>query len=86
MNEEIKAYHTELLEGIKCSLCQAGIAVSVGTLVAAALAGFPEDTAAIDAIAEALDLEPEVVEKIIEEAAKSPKAAIKGLCKALHAC
>ena len=73
----------------KCIACIAGITTVATAAIVAAMAAFPEDMPLIEALAEICDLDPEVVEKIIEDAVKnglSVSGVVKKICQALGTC
>ena len=73
----------------KCIVCKAGIITIASAAIVAAMAGFPEDMPLIEALAELVGLDAEVVEEIIEEAVKdglSITGVAKKICQALGTC
>ena len=59
--------------------------ISAGAAIAAAVAGFPEDAPLIDALADLVGLDPEVIEEILE-GTKNVGDIVKAICKALGTC
>lgn len=70
----------------KCTACEAGLNGSLAAAIAAAIAGFPEDTPAIAAIATATGLSVPIVTGILAGGAVTVEAVIYELCKEMKAC
>ncbi len=73
----------------KCIACIAGITTIATAAIVAAMAAFPEDLPLIEALADLVGLDAEVVEEIIKEAVEqglSVSGVVKKICKALGTC
>jgi hypothetical protein len=68
-----------------CDLCLAATMTTAGAAIALAIAGFPEDMPAIEALAELVGLSVEEIEEILE-GTKSVSEVVEKICEALHAC
>ena len=69
-----------------CAACEAGLNTTLAAVILAAIAGFPEDTPAIAAIAAACGIPEAVVTSILAGGAGGLEAVISSLCKAMGAC
>ena len=80
--------HTELLGAnwFKCAACEAGLNASLSTVILAAIAGFPEDTPAIAAIAAACGISEAAVKVILAGGGAGLESVISSLCKDMGAC
>ena len=80
--------HTELLGAswFACAGCEAGLNATLAAVILAAIAGFPEDTPAIAAIAAACGIPEAVVTTILAGGAAGLETVISELCKAMGAC
>ena len=80
-----KGTHDLKCSSPKCDLCLSATMISAGAAIAAAVAGFPEDAPLIDALADLVGLDPEVIEEILE-GTKNVGDIVKAICKALGTC
>lgn len=80
--------HTQALESnwFACAACEAGLNASLAVVIAAAIAGFPEDTPAIAAIATACGISEAAVTAILAGGAAGVESVISSLCSAMGAC
>ena len=80
--------HAEALNSnwFTCTACEAGLNGTLAGVIAVAIAGFPEDTPAIAAIAAACGIAESVVVGILAGGAVTVEKAIFELCKAMKAC
>lgn len=69
-----------------CTGCKTGLTASVAGLIAAAIAGFPEDVPEVGAIAAAAGLQEEVVIAILAGGASTVESVIEKLCEKMGAC
>jgi hypothetical protein len=59
--------------------------ISAGAAIGIAIAGFPEDTPAIEALADLVGVSVEDIEEILE-GTKNVADVVKGICRALGTC
>jgi hypothetical protein len=80
--------HTEALEAnwFACAACEAGLNATLAALILVAIAGFPEDTPAIAAIAAACSIPEAVVTAILAGGGAGLESVISSLCTAMGAC
>jgi len=80
--------HTETIKSswFACAACEAALNAALAGVILAAIAGFPEDTPAIAAIAVACGLSEAVVTTILSGGAAGLETIINELCKAMNAC
>lgn len=80
--------HTELLGAswFECTACKTGLALTLSAVIAVAIAGFPEDTPAIAAIAAACGISEAAVIAILAEGEAGLESVILSLCEAMGAC
>jgi hypothetical protein len=69
-----------------CAGCEAGLNATLAAVILAAIAGFPEDTPIIAAIAEACGIPEAVVTTILAGGGAGLETVINELCKAMGAC
>lgn len=86
-----KAEENALLEcdSPECIACIAGITTVASAAIVAAMAAFPEDMPLIEALAELVGLDAEVVEEIIKEAIEQGldvTGVVRKICVALDGC
>lgn len=80
-----KGNHDLKCSSPKCDLCLSATMISAGAAIALAVAGFPEDTPAIEALAELVGLDVDVIEEILD-GTKNVADIVKAICKALGTC
>jgi len=68
-----------------CIACISATMISAGAAIAAAVAGFPEDTPLIEALAELVGVSEEEIMEILE-GTKNIADIVKAICKALGTC
>tara|TARA_R110000868_G_scaffold105774_7_gene290387 strand:+ start:3877 stop:4329 length:453 start_codon:yes stop_codon:yes gene_type:complete len=68
-----------------CIACLSATMISAGAAIAAAVAGFPEDTPLIEALAELVGVSEEEIMEILE-GTKNIADIVKAICKALGTC
>jgi len=87
VNAEADGYTLELKKSwFVCVGCKMGLNGTLAGVIAVAIAGFPEDTGAIAAIASACGLPESVVIGILSGGGVGVEEAINELCKAMKAC
>jgi len=80
--------HTEALSAnwFACAACEAGLNATLSVVILAAIAGFPEDTPAIAAIAAACGISEAAVTVILAGGGAGLESVISSLCTAMGAC
>lgn len=80
--------HTEVLAAnwFACAACEAGLNATLAVVILAAIAGFPEDTPAIAAIAAACGISEAAVTAILAGGGAGLESVISSLCTAMGAC
>ena len=80
--------HPEALEAnwFACAACEAGLNATLAAVILAAIAGFPEDTPAIAAIAAACGISEAAVTVILAGGGAGLESVISSLCKGMGAC
>ena len=69
-----------------CAACEAGLNATLAVAILAAIAGFPEDTPAIAAIAAACGISEAAVTAILAGGGAGLESVISSLCTAMGAC
>jgi hypothetical protein len=80
-----KGNHDLKCSSPKCDLCLSATMISAGAAIGIAIAGFPEDTPAIEALADLVGVSVEDIEEILE-GTKNVADVVKGICRALGTC